>query len=234
MNKTAIAGLGILMLTALTACGPAQTPGGTGSTTSTATTAPATTAPKDGPATIPLSAYLQKADTKSPDDPNVVTEAALPPFCGASYPSSSQRRVAETRYMRYYTKPPTGQTPDGTIRQTIATFTGDGGTRFVAEIKAAAKGCPEEKISRTVYKNKLLTPQPHGDETLLIERTYPVLDVDDKPTGGTEVRLIAVVRIGNVVTVLYETGWERGWSAEPATMQALTIAAEQRLRAWLG
>lgn len=237
MRSTIITGVGVLVLAALSAagCGPTQ-PSGAGTPTSPATSAAATpSGAKPGPKTIPVTAFLQKEDTRSDEGPNVVSEPMLPPLCGAAFPSDTLKLARQTRNMRYYKAgTPAGNTPDGTVRQTITTYTADGGTTFLAEVKAAVEKCPQEKISQTVYANKLLTATPHGDETLLIERTYPTVDVNDKPTGGTEVRLIAVVRIGNVVTVLYETGWERGWSAEPATMETLTAKAEQRLRAWLG
>jgi hypothetical protein len=42
-----------------------------------------------------------------------------------------------------------------------------------------------------------------------------------------------VVRTGAVVLVLYEQGWEDGWSAEQPVVDAITGKAFSRLRTWL-
>src|SRR6266542_1163011 len=77
-------------------------------------------------------------------------------------------------------------------------------------------------------------PDGTCDETMLIEMRYPTVDVEGRPTGGDDVRLISVVRIDGVVMVLYEQGWEAGWSAEGPVVDSFTRTAVSRLRAWLG
>ena len=52
------------------------------------------------------------------------------------------------------------------------------------------------------------------------------------PTGRTEIRLVSVVRIGDVVMVLYEQGYEVG-SSDPQLMQGHVDAAVSRLTAAL-
>ncbi|MCP2326933.1 hypothetical protein HDA40_005440 [Hamadaea flava] len=210
------------------------------SPTATATSAAPSASPssspatRSGPKTIPAKAFLQKEDTRSTDGPAVISEPMLPPLCKARYASDAVRQVRQTRTMRYYNPgTPLDNTPDGTIQQTISSYTSEGGARLVAEIKAAVEACPQETLEGYTYTNRLLTGPKHGDESLLFERAYPTRDIDGKLTGGKDIRLIAVVRVGNVVTVLYETGWEMGWSAEPASMERLTAKAEQRMRAWL-
>jgi hypothetical protein len=57
--------------------------------------------------------------------------------------------------------------------------------------------------------------------------------VEGKPTGRTEVRLVSVVRVGEVVMMLYEIGWE-GTSADRAVVDHFTELALGRVQAWIG
>ena len=102
------------------------------------------------------------------------------------------------------------------------------------ELRDAVTACPTEQGDGITYRHRVLSGTARGDESILVERRYPTRDVNGNPTGGDDVRLVSVVRTGAVVMVLYEQGWEDGWSAEPSVVDAFTGKAFSRLRSWLG
>lgn len=201
---------------------------------------PATTASpsdaKPAPTTVPDSAFLQLVDTNGDQRPeNVPSDNMLPSLCGARYASDSSIQARRTMHIIYWKdKHPVDAVPDGTFDETITTYRSDGGVQFMALLRAAVTACPTEKRNHTTYRHRLLAGSAYGDESMLIEMRYPTLDIEGRPTGGDDVRLISVVRIGGVVMVLYEQGWENGWSADRLPVDSFTRTAVSRLRAWLG
>jgi len=185
---------------------------------------------------IPDKAFLQQADTNG-DIPigDSVGYPVLPSLCGATYPSDSSVRARRTRHMLYWETPRTGSTgPDGTYLQTITMYRPGGGPAFMDELRRAVTACPIETREGWTYRSRLLAAPSRGDESVLVEVSHPMRDDFDNLTGGTNLRLVSVVRIGDVVMVLYEAGWERGWSADRAVVDRFTATAVSRLRAWLG
>jgi hypothetical protein len=224
--------------------GPAATPSGEGQSpapTASASTSPATTAtptntaaPKQGP--VPDRAFLQLADTNGDERPTEVSgENMLPSLCGAKFPSDSSILTRRTMHITYWkSRQPAGTLPDGTFDETITSYRSDGAVQFIAQLRAAVATCATETSNGTTYKHRLISGSKHGDESILIERRYPARNDAGELVGGDEVRLVSVVRIGNVVMTLYEQGWEAGWTAEPAVVDTFTRTAVTRLRSWLG
>ena len=188
-------------------------------------------------ATIPDRAFLQQADTNG-DHPitDVGSENILPSLCGTTYVSSSLVRARRTKDMVYWAakNPSPDAVPDGTYRQTITTYRPGGGSAFMDELRDAVAACPRETHDGLTSRNRLIDATARGDEALLIEVTTPTRDNEGNPTGGQDIRLISVVRIGDVVMVLYETGWERGWSADRTVVDRFTATAVLRVQAWIG
>ncbi len=207
-----------------------------------ATSAPSSPAPtspshtKPAPTTIPDSAFLQLADTNGEERPAPApSDNMLPSLCGAKYVSDSSIQARRTMHITYWKgRHPVGTVPDGTFDETITTYRSDGGVQFMAELRAAVTACPTQTRDHTTYRHRILSGSAYGDESMLIEMRYPTVDVEGRPTGGDDVRLISVVRIDGVVMVLYEQGWEAGWSAEGPVVDSFTRTAVSRLRAWLG
>jgi len=210
---------------AATSAPPSSTP---------ATTPPATSADPTGraaPKSIPNSAFLQVADTNG-QEPVVDAESedVLPALCEARFASDDDADLRRTRRVTYWkASGREGYVPDGTFRQTVTVYQPDGASRFLDEVRGAVEACPEDGDRQY----RMLSAPEHGDESLTFEMRYPTVDVEGKATGGSDVRIVSVVRIGDIVTVLYETGWEDGWSAEPAVVNAFTGKAVTRLRSWL-
>ena len=184
---------------------------------------------------IPVSAFLQMADTFGEQPPaEQPSDAMLPQLCGAQYASDSLVRTRKTMYTPYWaTRPEPGTVPDGSFTETITTYQRDGAVEFMQELRDAVAACPTEQRDAITYRNRILSGTARGDESVLVERRYPTRDVEGNPTGGDDVRLVSVVRTGAVVMVLYETGWEDGWSADPTVVDAFTGKAFSRLRSWL-
>lgn len=194
-------------------------------------TAPTTPPPPAAPTSIPNSAFLQAADTNGREPvTDTPSEDVLPPLCGATFRTDRDLDLQRSRRVTYWTeRRADGSVPDGTFRQTIRVYERDGASRFMDELREAVVGCPTDGDDRY----SLVRGTGGGDESLMFERRYPTLDVDGSPTGGQDVRMVSAVRIGGVVTILHETGWEAGWSVERDTMEAFTAKAVLRLRSWL-
>lgn len=187
------------------------------------------------PTSIPDSAFLQLADTNGDYHPyRVPDDNMLPSLCGATY-ASDANQARQTMHIIWTDRQPAGITfPDGTFDQTITTYRPEGATRFMAQLRAAVTACPTETRDGTTYKHRLLSGSTYGDESMLIEMRYPRRDyINGNPIGGDDFRLVSVVRIGEVVMVLYEQGWEEG-SSDRAVVDTFTKTAVSRLRAWLG
>ncbi|MDQ7910613.1 hypothetical protein RB614_39575 [Phytohabitans sp. ZYX-F-186] len=218
---------------------PAATPSWTPPAPSASPT-PRTSAPAPPPTTpsrpaapksIPNSAFLQVADTNG-REPVVDTpsEEIVPALCDARFASDRDVDLRRSRRVTYWNAPNReGYVPDGTFRQTISVYEAGRASRFLDELRAAVADCPTDGDRR----HRLVSATERGDESLAFEVRYPTLDVEGRSTGGQDVRLVSVVRIGDVVTILYETGWEAGWSAEPAVVDGFTGKAVDRIRSWL-
>ncbi|WP_238011699.1 hypothetical protein KZZ52_46035 [Dactylosporangium sp. AC04546] len=209
---------------------PSRTPSGKVSSE------PAPSEPAVPAKAIPDSAFLQQPDTNRADAPyEVPSNHMLPELCAAKYPSDALVQGRRTLHA-IYSKDPSRQdmVPDGAFDETVTTYRADGATQFMQQLRAAVTACPSQTREGIRYQHRMLTAGQHGDEAILFEVRYPTLNTDGKPTGGEDVRLVSVVRVGTVVLVLYEQGWERGSSADRADVDRFTTVALSRLRAWLG
>lgn len=229
--------------------GPPVTPGGTPTATLSPTpTPPASTAPstpagsspptssaaqpqvsasttgRARPKSIPDSAFMQDGMVDG-----LLGDEILPELCDATYASDAKVQVRRSKHVTYQINPTPGATPDGTFDQTITVYRSTGAREFMAQVRAAVANCAKDGNDRY----KMVSAPKHGDDSFTFEKRYPTVDPDGKPIGGDDVRLISVVRLGDVVTVLYERGWEAGWSADPDAVASYTKKAVTRLNAWL-
>ncbi|MFI6238155.1 hypothetical protein ACIBD9_31720 [Micromonospora sp. NPDC050784] len=135
---------------------------------------------------------------------------ALPTLCGTRLSSDSAVVQRRGRYLAYkLAETPTGHVPDGSYRHTITIYRAGRADDALRELRQAVRGCPDQRLpddSRR-WRQRLLTPEAYGDESVLFEMRAPMPDGMGEP-GSEEVRLVRAVRIGDVVTVLWEQGWE--------------------------
>ncbi|MGW3605880.1 hypothetical protein [Micromonospora sp. NPDC005161] len=213
---------------------PSSPPGGTPSGTPSAPTTGAGT-PRP-PTSIPHRAFFVLAAANQTGLESRIDGAALPVLCTAGYPSESavaQRRGRYLAYKRPETSP--GYVPDGSYRHTITIYRPGRADDALRELRRAVRDCPEQELpddgART-WRQRLLDPGRYGDESVLFEMRAPFLDANGE-ADGEEVRLVRAVRIDDVVTVLWEQGWE-GTSAERAPFDADSRRAVAAIEDWLG
>ncbi|MFE9189505.1 hypothetical protein ACFYL6_07855 [Micromonospora sp. NPDC007208] len=180
------------------------TPSGTPSQPATGPAAPRP------PTSIPDRAFFVLATPNRTGLESSGEGPALPTLCGTRLSSDSAMVQRRGRYLAYkLAETPAGHVPDGSYRHTITIYRAGRADDALRELRQAVRGCPDQRLpddSRT-WRQRLLTPGAYGDESVLFEMRAPMPDGMGEP-GTDEVRLVRVVRIGDVVTVLWEQGWE--------------------------
>ncbi|MFI6782723.1 hypothetical protein [Micromonospora sp. NPDC050276] len=168
-----------------------------------------TAAPRP-PTAIPDRAFFVLAAANRTGMESQVEGPALPLLCGTRLSSDSAMLQRRGRYLAYkLPQTPTGNVPDGSYRHTITIYRAGRADDAVRELRQAVRDCPDQKLpddSRT-WRQRLLASATYGDESVLFEMRAPMPDGMGEP-GTEEVRLVRAVRLGDVVTVLWEQGWE--------------------------
>ncbi|MFF5179451.1 hypothetical protein ACFY2Q_15645 [Micromonospora sp. NPDC000316] len=205
---------------------PSSTPSGTPSATGAATPRP--------PTSIPDRAFFKLAAANDRGLESWTKSAMLPALCGASYPSDSavvQRRGRALAYK--LPQSPPEYVPDGSYRHTITIYRTGRADDALRELRQAVRDCPTQKLSNgtRTWQQRLLASGEYGDESVLFEMRSPYPDGMGEP-GADEVRLVRAVRIGDVVTVLWEQGWE-STTAERAQVDADSRRAVAAIEKWL-
>ncbi|GAB4103187.1 hypothetical protein GCM10028790_22060 [Micromonospora taraxaci] len=195
-------------------------------------------APPRTPTSIPDRAFFALAPANQTGiAPEFRDLAALPGLCGARVSSEAvvQRR---TRLLIYKLpqNPGEGYVPDGTYAHSITIYRAGRADDVLDELREAVRNCPEQKWpgseapSRSTQR--LLADRGYGDESVLFEVRSPGQDINGDPTGVEDVRLVRAIRIGDVVTILWEQGWENT-SSQRAQVDADSRRAVAAIRAWL-
>ncbi|MEH1100186.1 hypothetical protein [Micromonospora sp. CPCC 205561] len=194
--------------------------------------------PPRTPATVPDRAFFaQAAENRTGMEPVFRDTAALPALCGARYRSDAGIVQRRTRHLAYRLPgTPTGYVPEGSYAHSITIYRPGRAADFLRELRAAVRGCPEQSGvaggNATTERPRLLADGGLGDGSVLFEIRAPVRDIDGNPTGGEELRLVRAIRVGDVVTVLWEQGWE-GTSATRSQVDADSRRAVAAIDAWL-
>lgn len=196
-------------------------------------------APPRMPTSIPDRAFFALAPANQTGiAPEFRDLAALPGLCGARVSSEAvvQRR---TRLLIYKLpqNPGEGYVPDGTYAHSITIYRAGRADDVLDELRQAVRNCPEQTWpgggdtpSRSTQR--LLADSGYGDESVLFEVRSPGQDINGDPTGVEDVRLVRAIRIGDVVTILWEQGWENT-SSQRAQVDADSRRAVAAIRAWL-
>ncbi|MBB5870877.1 hypothetical protein F4553_004256 [Allocatelliglobosispora scoriae] len=186
---------------------------------------------------ITASAYLQVADTyvSGPRD-TATDEAMLPTLCNKSFASKGKITERQSRHIVYVAVDPKGGdfVPDGGLTQTITLYQPGGAEQFLSELRAIIGSCPRGKANNRPTRYAIASGAKAGDDSFVFSMTaawHSDPSNDDSPMVD-ETRLISVVRIGDVVTVLWERGWEGG-SSDARQVDVLTGRAVARINTWL-
>lgn len=159
----------------------------------------------------------------------------LPVLCGAT--PGDERVVAQRARSLPYRRAgaPADEVPSGNYRHSITIYrSGDAG-EALAELRSAIRACPEQPARGAppvTVRQRLLPDTGYGDESVLFETRTPYRDANGDPSGGDEVHLVRAVRSGDVVTVLWEQGWE-STSTQRAQFDADSRRAVEAIRRWL-
>ncbi|RLQ04285.1 hypothetical protein EAD96_15505, partial [Micromonospora sp. BL1] len=159
----------------------------------------------------------------------------LPVLCGAT--PGDERVVAQRARALPYRRAgaPADEVPSGNYRHSITIYRPGGAGAALAELRAAVRACPEQPARGTppaTVRQRLLPDSGYGDESVLFETRTPYRDANGDPSGGDEVHLVRAVRSGDVVTVLWEQGWE-STSTQRAQFDADSRRAVEAIRRWL-
>ncbi|NES28689.1 hypothetical protein GCE86_20990 [Micromonospora terminaliae] len=193
--------------------------------------------PDAGPRTIPDRAFFTLAAANDAGTGSTFDSGrVLPPLCGAT-PGESGIVTRRARSLAFkLAATPEGYVPDGSYRHTITVYRPGRADDALAELRRAVRDCPTrtgsdagEELTST---QRLLPDAGYGDESVLFEVRRPATDYEGAPTVKEVVRLVRAVRIGNVVTVLWELGWE-GTSTPRSQLDSDSRRAVQAVRDWL-
>ncbi|GAA0529655.1 hypothetical protein GCM10010172_07900 [Paractinoplanes ferrugineus] len=211
-----------------------------GVTTPPVTTPPVTNAPAGPavaiPAAIPASAFLQPTDTpgRIKEAPRRLGPGAqpLPDFCADSYDQRAKIGIRATQVL-YFTAADSapGSTPKAGVYEEILVFRGSVAEVFMRSLRDSVRGCPVAGPARNYLRDSLGL----GDESVLIERTAPATGDDGEPAADGSLHHLywAVIRVGDSVAFVSNTGWE-SISADRADTEHLAARAAARLAAWRG
>ncbi|MEV0805880.1 hypothetical protein [Micromonospora sp. NPDC050200] len=185
------------------------------------------------PTSIPDSAFFALAAANDHGaGARFVAGPVLPALCGAEPGAGGTVRQRARSLTFWLAGTPEGNVPDGHYRHSITSYRNGRAADALDELREAVRNCPEQQIGSVTSRQKLLPSGGYGDDSVLFEMRKPLLDANDEPTGDEELRLIRAIRVGNVVTVLWEQGWE-GSSSPKAQVDADSRRAVAAIRDWL-
>ncbi|SCE80725.1 hypothetical protein GA0074695_1272 [Micromonospora viridifaciens] len=207
---------------------PSGTPGGP-----TASSRP----PAATPTSIPDRAFFTlPAANDAGTGSQFVPGPTLPTLCGST-PGESGIVARRARTLAFkLAGTPAENVPDGSYRNSITIYQAGRADDALRELRQAVRDCPRQPLANApgaTVTQRLLAGTRYGDESVLFETRTPYRDVNGNPSGGDEVHLIRAVRIGDVVTVLWEQGWE-GTSTNRPQFEADSRRATEAVRRWLG
>jgi hypothetical protein len=164
--------------------------------------------PPAPPTEIPDAAFFRLPERYQKDTTQrqeIGTSEALPGFCDDAFAEDDDTTVRRSVYSIYQAPgTPSDHVPHGTVHQTITGYRDGGAAAFMDRLRTAAADCDTYRQDGTEVTFRILEPPDDGDEAVLLERTWPATE----PEYAPGVAHVAVVRVGDVVTVLYVRGWE--------------------------
>jgi hypothetical protein len=188
----------------------------------------------DPPARIADRAFFVQPENTMKEGPRSLREGAdvLPELCGADF--ASDRSILDRVTMGHVYKRPqdtADYVPQGILYQTITSYRGSGAAAFMTQLAEVVRDCPTGNEGDLTARYRLLDTGQRADGTLLIEVRTGQLDIEGNPSG-TATNLVSVVRVGPVVTVLRDAGWE-GAETVPELHDEFTRLAVLAIEDWL-
>jgi len=196
----------------------------------------ASTAPSDAaPATIPASAFLEiPANMRSSDRTPAEGSEAVPELCDGEL-AAGTGAVASAAMRTTYKQPqdPAESVPHGVLFQTIRSYGGDSAAAFMDRLEDRLADCKSYRGSESTVQVKTAPLKGDADEALTIDLVRPQLDLPGNPVEGEQTNRIVVMRFGAVVTILYDSEYERS-SSVPAIVDTFVSGASKAIQDWRG
>ncbi|SBT50905.1 hypothetical protein [Micromonospora narathiwatensis] len=159
----------------------------------------------------------------------------LPALC-AAWPGEAQVVVRRARTLPFkLAGAPADAVPAGSYRHSVTVYRAGRADDALRELRQAVRDCPRQvapDAPGVTTTQRLLDGAGYGEESVLFETRTPYRDANGDPVGGDEVHLVRAVRVGDVVTVLWEQGWESS-STDRAQFEADSRRATEAIRNWL-
>ncbi|MEU2610420.1 hypothetical protein ABZ570_02340 [Micromonospora sp. NPDC007271] len=219
---------------------PAPSPSSSPSTTAPSRTAGGPTASARPTAATPTSIpdrafFALPAANDTGTGNEFVPGPVLPELCGAR-PGEARVAVRRARTLPFKLAGAAADAvPDGSYRQSVTVYRPGRAGDVLRELRQAVRNCPRQAVPDApgvTATQRLLDGARYGEESVLFEIRTPYRDVNGEPVGGEEVHLVRAVRVGDVVTVLWEQGWE-GSSTDRAQFEADSRRAAEAIERWL-
>jgi hypothetical protein len=184
------------------------------------------------PATsVPERAFFQLPETMRKDTTRVATtpEEALPPFCQDAFAADDKVTARRSVYSAYQSPgTPVEYTPLATMHQTITAYRDGGAEEFMDRLRAIAANCHTFDQGDVEVTFEVLDPPPAGDDAIYLLRTWPATgETNPSPSQAR----IVVIRVGDVVTVLFDRGWENA-DSDPVYVARLIPLAVGAIEDW--
>ncbi|MGK5742635.1 hypothetical protein [Micromonospora sp. URMC 103] len=205
------------------------TPAGTPSAARTT----AGTRPPRTPTSIPDRAFfVQPAATTAMAPVFTPDGNVLPDLCGADLDGGVVRSRSRALFYHLTPNQPEGTVPYGSYRHSITIHRPGRADDWMAELRRAVRNCPQQESGDgRASRLRLLPGGDFGDEAVLIEIREPAF-AGGEPVDGESIRLIRAIRTGDVVTVLWEMGWE-GTSSDRRQVDDYSRRAVRAVSDWL-
>ncbi|WP_212994920.1 hypothetical protein [Actinoplanes auranticolor] len=201
----------------------ASAPTVTGSETSTANPQPSST----GGSGIPAGALLQPADVRDAEaQPLPEGEFShlrpLRPCGDERYSSDGSREEAVA--VRYFIEPPAGGDVPAVVTEFVGQHAPGGAAEQFKEIGDALKRCPGGLGEGQRRWTVLGTPSA-GDQSVLVRIEQKESYADEKKE--TVSRYAAMARVGDVIVVVTDLGWENTGGSEKLVRDLIGKAAQR-------
>jgi hypothetical protein len=186
-------------------------------------------------APIPDGAFFTPPANRTHTQPAKPTNgrAGMPSLCGAALPSDAQIGRQRGREILFYdVNAAQDAIPLGTIQHTIAVYRPGGAAAAMTDWRAAVAACPSERLDTgATVTYRLATPKDQGDDAILIEAVWHAAPADAGQFPSPVTSLVSIVRVGDVVTILYAVGWE-GIDADRSVTLDYTDRAVLAIETW--
>jgi hypothetical protein len=185
------------------------------------------------PKSIPARVMLNADDANTARFERLARPHPFTEFCiGTDYPSTAEAGVRASVDL-LYRQPGEGAefTPSGEVFHTVTVYRRDGAQEFIDELRENVRLCPQSNR----WKNRVVSWDGPGDESVLVERSRPATGDDGTPEGdgSKHYNYVIAVRIGDAVSVVENVGYE-AVPAERAVAEDFAATAAERLERWRG